>query len=211
LEYIKSRNGDTNLVPNIDIGDDFFSSRQIHLTPTLTLSVGNGIALRTGDEKFRIEHTLDVSLVKLWQTALFEIGVRRGITGSYGVSGPSYTTSFFSGFTIMFSRRLSAFAFSDFSLFDTDDEDFNTFTAGGGLRYGITSWLSAQLAYSYNWFDPKGNTSGSSFFRQEKTNSNNVFLSLSTAFDLWPNWGLARGGIASLLFPAVSPSGGTTP
>ena len=210
LEYIKSRNGDTNLVPNIDIGDDFISSRKIQLTPTLTLSVSNGIGLLT-QSKFPIKHNLNVSLMKLWQRATFQTDVRRGITGSYGASGPSYTTSFFSNFTILLTRRLNMFASVGYSMFDTDQGNFNTFIAGAGIRYNIFYWLSVNLAYTYRRANPEGGSLNSTSSLQGKTDSNAVFIMFSAAFDIWPHLGLGRGQYGIQAFPAAPPGGALSP
>ncbi|NOT54883.1 MAG: hypothetical protein HOP18_09785 [Deltaproteobacteria bacterium] len=192
IEFLKSRNGETDMIHDVDIGDDFLSTQQIRLTPTLTLSASTGISLATGGGKFRLGNKSDVRLFKLWQTAAFEIGMRRGLTGSFGVGGPSFTTSFFSHFTISLTRRLNAFVAADYSMFDTDEEDFNTFIAGAGFSYNIFYWLSANLAYSYRRATPEGNSLSSTSSLQGKSNSNTVFLMFSAAFDLWPNLGLGR-------------------
>lgn len=206
IEFLKSRNGETDTIHDFDIGDDFLSTRQIRLTPTLTLSAATGISLATGDSKFRLQHKLDIRLLKLWRTATFEVGVRRGLTGSFGVGGPSFTTSFFSHFAISLTRRLNAFVSADYSMFDTDQEDFNTFIAGAGIQYSIFYWLSANLAYTYRRADTEGSSSRSTFLQQGKADSSSVFLMLSAAFDIWPQVGFGRnlGGLQNL--PSASPS-----
>jgi hypothetical protein len=198
-------------VHDIDVGDDFLTSREIRLTPTLTVFAATGLSLATGDSDFRLVHKLDLSLTRVWQTATFAIGVRRGLTGSFGVSGPSFTTNFFSYFNTQLTRRLTGIASTSFSLFDTDDSDFKVFQVQVGMQYWVMSWLSANLAYNYSWLDPESSSADSSassgFLRNAKTDSNSVFLSLAAYFDLWPNLSLARGVSSSLLFP-FSPSGG---
>jgi hypothetical protein len=211
IEFLKSRNGETNVIHDVDFGNGFFSDKLIHLTPTLTLSGSTGLSFSTEKGKFRPEHKLDVYLKKIWRTAEFEIGARRGLTGSFGVGGLSFTTSFFSHFTLSLTRRLNTFVAADYSMFNTDQEDFNTFIAGAGIGYSIFSWLSANLAYTYRQTIPDGSSSSSTSSFQGKTDSNTVFLMLSAAFDLWPQLGLGRnmGGIQGL--PAASPSGISSP
>jgi hypothetical protein len=93
LSVLRSRDGQQNLVHDFDFGDSFLSEREIHLTPTLTLSVATGIALLTNNagnqqvegsqsngSKFRVDNKLDVHLTKLWEAAAFTLGVRRGLT-----------------------------------------------------------------------------------------------------------------------------------
>lgn len=211
IEFLKSRNGESNTIYDIDVGDDFFSTRKIQITPTLTLSVATGISLASGDSNFRLDHKLDAHLIKLWRTAEFEVGVRRGLTGSFGVGGPSYTTSFFSYFTVLLTRRLSAFASVDYSMFNTDQQNFNIFIAGAGIQYNIFYWLSANLVYTYSRGNPQGSSANSTSSLQGNTDSNAVFIFLSAAFDLWPQlgFGRGRGGIQAL--PAAFPGGALSP
>jgi len=211
IEFLKSRDGENDTIFDIDAGDDFLSTRQIQLTPTLTLSAATGISLSTGNSKFRLEHKLNARLVKLWRTAQFEVGVRRGLTGSFGVGGPSFTTSFFSHFTVLLTRRLNAFASVDYSMFNTDQQNFNTFIAGAGISYNIFYWLSANLAYTYRRANPEGSSSNSNSSLQGKTDSNAVFLFLSATFDIWPHLGLGRGQGGFQASPAASPGGTSSP
>jgi hypothetical protein len=206
IEFLKSRDGQTNTIHDVDFGDGFFSEQQIQLTPTLTLSGRTGISFSPEKGRFRLEHKLDAYLKKIWRTAEFEIGARRGLTGSYGVGGPSFTTSFFSHFTISLTRRLNAFVSADYSMFDTDQEKFNTFIAGAGIRYNIFYWLSANLVYTYRRTAPDGSSSSSTSSLQEKANSNTVFIVLSAAFDIWPHVGFGRNLEGFQNLPSVSPS-----
>lgn len=192
IEFLTSRDGQTHMIHDVDLGDDFLSTQQIRLTPTLTLSAATGISLATGGGKFRLQHKLNVRLLKIWRTAAFEIGVRRGLTGSFGVGGPSFTTSFFSHFTISLTRRLNTFVSADYSMFDTDQQKFNTFVAGAGIQYNIFYWLSASLAYTYRRADTEGSSSRSTLLQQGKADSSSVFVMLSAAFDIWPQVGFGR-------------------
>jgi hypothetical protein len=209
IGLLQSRDGKNDVIHDFDLGDDYFSSREIRLTPTLTVRGATGIALSTGDDGFRINHKLDLSVIKIWQTASFTIGVNRNFTGSGGVSGPSFTTSFFSAFAMQLTRRLSVFAGSDFSLFDTDDADFKTFQAVVGVQYALTRWLAANIGYAYRWLDPEGGARNSDFLRSQKTDSNSIFVSLSAYFDVWPNPGLGR--VPSFLFSSTTAPRGASP
>jgi hypothetical protein len=210
ISLIKSHNGDSDIAHDFELGDDYFSSRQIQLTPTLAVFASTGIALLTERGDFRIENKLDLAVIKLWRTASLAAGVDRGFTGSEGVSGPSFTTRFFSFFNIRLTRRLTGIAGATFSLFNTDDEDFKTFQALAGISYWITGWLSANLAYSYRWLDPEGGVATTGFLRESKTDSNSIFLSVAVYFDIWPNVGLAKG-VASLAPFSSASLGGTSP
>lgn len=215
LDFIQSRDGSNNTVNNIDVGDDFFSSRQIQLTPTFILFASNGISLKGGGggNKFGVVHRFDVAVAKLWKTALLGGGVRRGLTGSYGVAGISYTTSFYGYFHIYLSRRLLGIAAVDFSLYepDTAHDNFKTYQAIAGLQYWLTSWLSANLAYNYRKFEPDSSSPGSNLLPQLKANGNSVFITLAAYFDLWPNVALARGMATSQLLPPAVPGATASP
>lgn len=202
ITLLRSRDGKQDILHDIDIGDDFLSRREIRLTPTLTILASTGISLRTSNGDFDINHKLDVSVLKIWRTAQLSGGVRRGLTSSLGVGGPSFTTTFFIAYAIALTRKLHAVTYSSFSLFDTDSSDFRTFQALAGLQYQITSWLSAGLFYNYQWLDPDQG-SNSRFLQRGQTESNSVFVSFTTSFDLWPNFGLAKNteGPGSLLLP----------
>lgn len=198
ITLLKSRNGESNVLHDIEIGDSFFSSREIQLTPTLTIFASTGIALRTGND-FRIDNRTNLHVRKIWRTASLEVGVDRDLTSSEGVSGPSFTTSFFGSFTLQLTRRLSVLAGTEFSLFDTAGEDFKTFQAFAGLRYWLTSWLSTGFAYSYQWLDSDGGSGRTSFFEQSAVDSNSISVFLAAYFDIWPNIGLAKSRSASPL------------
>ena len=75
---------------------------------------------------------------------------------------------------------MTATADLDFSLFDTDDEDFDVLQDQAGIQYLITSWLSSNLSYTFRWQDTG------------EINSNSIFLFLIATFDIWPNPGLGK-------------------
>jgi hypothetical protein len=148
-----------------------------------------------------------LTLTKLWEAATFNIGGRKGLTGSYGVAGISDTTSFFSTFNIRLTERLSANVGADYSLFDTDEVNFNTMQGGGGLQYAITNWLCSSLSYSHRRRDSGSGSSNTDLLTRGNVYSNSVFVAVSGNFDLWPFFGLSKStrGCAVPIQP-ISPS-----
>jgi len=206
ISLLQLRDGTDDIVHDFDIGDDFISQQEIRLTPTLTLRASTGISLargNSGENKFRLENRLNVELIRVWRTAQLTMGVNRGLTSSYGVSGPSFTTRFFSRFSIQVSQRLAGFAGAEYSLFDAEDADFETLQAFLGLQYWFTSWLSANLAYSYQWTGSQSGSLAQESLGSGDTDSHSVFLFFAVHFDIWPNWGLARDGAGVFGGPAV--------
>ena len=193
ISIINSRNGDNDVVHSFDLGDDYFSTFKIQLDPTLTLSASSGISLNTGSNGPRIVNNLNLTLIKIWQTAQFTAGVRRGLTGSLGVSGLSQTTSFFTDFNIRLTKFLTGITGVNYSFFDTDDVDFSTVQAHAGLQYRITSWLSSNLTYSHRLRDGGSGADATDLGTGATVQSNSVFLFLTANFDIWPNVGLAKG------------------
>ena len=196
VDIIKTRNGDNNIVHNIDIGDDYFSTFKINLDPTLTVLASTGIGIGTGSGGARMANRFNIGVTKLWQTATLTVGVNKGITPSLGVAGISDTTSFVTNFNIRFTELISAYVNSDFSLYDTETGNFKTFTAATGIRYRILSWLSSELRYAHRWQDDAGSAATSSTFVQRgRVNSNSIALTFTADFDVWPNTGFARGPV----------------
>jgi hypothetical protein len=194
IDIIKTRDGDNNIVHNIDLGDDYFSTLRINLDPTLTVLASTGIGIVTGADGVRMANRFNIGVTKLWQTATLTVGVNKGITPSLGVAGVSDTMSFIANFNIRFTELLSAYIRSDYSLYDTKDGNFKTFTAGTGLRYRILSWLSSELRYAHRREDGAGSSATSTNFVQRgRINSNNISLNFTSDFDIWPNTGFARG------------------
>jgi len=194
VDVIKTRDGDKNVVHNIDIGDDYFSTFKINLDPTLTVLASTGIGIVTGSGGARMANRINLSVTKLWETASLMVGVNKGITPSLGVAGVSDTTSFLTNFNIRFTELLSAYVNSNFSFYDTENGNFKTFSAGTGLRYRILSWLSSELRYTHRWEDRAGSSATSTNFVQSgRINSNSIDLAFTAEFDVWPTLGLARG------------------
>lgn len=210
FQLLRTRNGKSSTIHDFDVGDDFYGSRQINLTPTLWILASTGLSVGT-ENGFRLRHNLDISLVKIWRTAVFIVGARRQLTGSFGVSGPSYTTDLFTNYTIQLSRRWTAFAAAAFSIYEVDGPDFETFQALAGMQYWLTSWMSANLVYNYRRLDPgKEGVRQSEILRGSITEGNSIVVSLSAYFDIWPNVGFARGVATNaqmLYVPSAGPSG----
>lgn len=212
---IHSRDGQDNIVHDFDLGGDFLKLHQVHLTPTLMASASTGIAVLTGNgtgnsnsgsSKIRLENKLDADITKIWETASFSAGVRRGLTSSFGVSGPSYTTSFFGHFTVNLTQRLRGNAGVEYSLYDTGDTKFRTLQTFVGLQYPLTNGLLIGLGYSYNQVDPGAGAANNTVLAQGRTNSNTVFVFFSMMFDIWPNVGLMREANGPLAGVGLIPS-----
>src|SRR3972149_2467891 len=200
VDIIKTRDGNNNIVHNIDIGDDYFSTFKINVDPTLTLLASTGIGIVTGNGGARLANRINVSVTKLWQTATLTFGVNKGITPSLGVAGVSDTTSVIANFDIRFTERLAAYVNSNFSFYDTDNGNFQTLTSGTGIRYRILSWLSSDLRYTYRWEnDANSAASSTTFFNSNqrgRINSSSIALTFTADFDVWPTTGFARGPVS---------------
>lgn len=206
LSIFKSRNnGDDGVVHNINIGDDYFSSTQIQLTPTLTLGFSTGISLNTSGQGPRIANNTNVQLTKIWERASLTASVRKGLTSSQGVSGISDTIDFTTSFNILLTERLSGYAGADYSFFNTDDVNFKPFRAYGGLQYGITSWLCSGARYTHRRLFSGAGGQNTVLQTQGNVYGNSLFLFLTASFDVWPNFGLARGQGCAATVPAGTP------
>ena len=192
LQIIKSRDGENNVVHNFDIGNDYFSNTKIELTPTLTLTLSSGLSFNAGGDGPSIANNSNLTLTKLWETATFTIGGRKGLTGSHGVAGISDTTTAFTTFNIRFTERLSGNFGADYSLFDTDDVNFTTMQANAGLQYAITNWLCSSLSYSHRRRDSGAGSSNTDLLTRGNIYSNSVFVAISGNFNVWPSMGLAK-------------------
>lgn len=192
------------VIHNIDIGDDYFSALKLQLDPTLTLSGSTGIAINTSGTGPRVVNNLSLTLVKLWQTAVFNLAVRRGLTSSFGISGLSQTTSFSGGFGIRLTERLTGNWGFDYSMFETDRVDFDVFTAAAGVQYWITPWISSSFWYNRRWRDAgSGANNNAALVSAGRIAGNSVLLAFSFYFDVWPNVGLSRASTQSLLYGTV--------
>jgi len=179
---------DENVVShNFDIGDDFFSNRKIKLTPTLSLFTSGGISIASAKDGNEISSRSNIRLTKVWQKALVSAGLRRGLTNSFGVSGISKTTSFFTAGNIRLTEALSVSGAVTFSLFDTDDDDFNTFESQAAFQYRFKHWLSTSLRYTYRRRDREREDTINDII-----NGNSIFLFFTTQVDTWPNFGLPK-------------------
>jgi hypothetical protein len=209
VKLLKPRKGETSVIHNLDIGDDFFSNTQIQLTPTLTLSGATGISLNTSDDGPRIANNTSVTLLKLWQTASLAAGIRKGLTNSFGVSGISDTLTLFTSFNIRLSERLSALGSVDHSRFDTDEDKFNTLQASINLQYALTNWLCPSLRYAHRrrfGGDSKTTTMGDPNFGTAGTvYGNSLFFAITGTFDIWPTLSLGRGQGCGISLPSMLP------
>jgi hypothetical protein len=205
ISFAKSRNGESGVIHNFDIGDDYFTNYNLQLTPTLSLAASTGISFNTSGDGPRVANNSSVTITKLWETAQLNGGLRKGLTPSFGVAGISDTTSFFANFNLRLTEKLSSNANADFSFFDTDDVNFKTFRAGVGMQYLFTTWLSSAISYYFNWRDGGAGANATDLLDKGIVRSNNVFLSVTMHFDLWPNTGLARTMSATSLTPTIRP------
>jgi hypothetical protein len=189
-----SNRNDNNVVVNFDVGDDFFSNYQINLSPTLTLTASTGVSLNAGNDGPTVANNTNITLTKIWETATLSGGVQHGLTPSYGVAGISRTTTVNSLFNYQVTEKLSTIAGVNFSLYDTDDGNFQTFQASAGARYQFTSWLASNLFYAYRWTDSSHSAARSApdLLQAGVVRANVVYLTLTANFDLWPNTGLSR-------------------
>jgi hypothetical protein len=204
IGILSTRDGEDNVVHSFDIGDDYFSDTQIQLTPTLTLSLASGISLNTGRDGPRVANNSNVNLTKVWEKATLSVGGRKGLTNSFGVSGVSDTTSLYTTFNMRFTERFSGNAGVDFSLYDTDDVDFKTLSASGGLQYAVTHWLCSTLNYAHHRRYSGAGSSNTNLLTRGNVYGNSVFVAISALFDVWPSVGLAKSAAAcSVGIPAI--------
>jgi hypothetical protein len=193
-----------NVVFNLNLGDDYFNNFQINLSPTLTLAASTGISLNAGNNGPPVANNTNITLTKIWETATLSGGVQHGLTSSYGVAGISRTTTVNGQFNYQVTEKLSTLAGVNFSFYDTDDGNFQTFQAATGARYQFTPWLASNLFYAYRWTDSSTSVAQSSSGNLQAgiVRANGVYLTLTANFDLWPNVGLARS--TTMLTPLVT-------
>ncbi len=196
-----------NLVHSLDIGDDYFSK----FDPTLTLSATSGISLNTSSQGPRIANNTSLTLIKVWEAASLNAGVRKGLTDSPGGTGLSNTTSFLTRFNIRLTEYLAANADVVYSMFDTATTKYQTFQARAGLQYWITPWLSSGLSISHQRRNGGSGAASTTLSTGARINGSSVFLFFSNHFDIWPVVGLARGPILPQGTPSAGPSGTPPP
>jgi hypothetical protein len=208
VKLLRPRKGGVKVLHNFDVGDDFFSNTQIQLSPTLTLSGSSGISFNTSDDGPRIANNTSVTLIKLWQTASFMAGLRKGLTNSFGVAGISDTLTVFSSFNVRLSEKLSAVASIDHSRFDTDVDEFNALQASVSLQYALTSWACPSLSYSHRrrfGGESIANNGDRRFQTSGNVSGNSLLLAITGSFDIWPNLRLGSGQGCGIGSPAFSP------
>jgi len=191
VTVLKARDGRSNIIHDVNLGDDFLTQR-IELTPTLTLSAATGISLNTGSRGPRVANNTSVTVTKLWEDSTLNVGLRKGLTNSFGVAGPSDTTSVFGNWNIRLTEQLNGAVSVDFSNFDTDDTDFRTLQGQAALQYWFNTWLSSNLSYRHQWRSAGQGASGTLLGTSGTVRSNSILAGLSIYFDIWPNIGLAQ-------------------
>ncbi|HEX9445780.1 MAG TPA: hypothetical protein VGA73_16790, partial [Candidatus Binatia bacterium] len=195
--------GKTTIVHNVDFGDDFFSGLKIRLAPTWTLSGALGFAFNTGNTGPKFVNNVNLTLIKLWEDAILNFSIRRGLTTSLGLfSGPSTATIFSTGYGVRLTERLTGLAGADYSILDTDPVNVHVFRASAGLQYWLTNWLSSNLWYSRRW---RHAGAGSKDVGMGSVSGNSVMMGISAHFDLYPNLGLARAAQRPLYAPMGTP------
>ena len=201
----KSRNSDDGWIHDFDFGDDYFTGQDytIQITPTLSLSGSTGLSINTSSSGPRVANNSAITVTKLWETASFSAGLRKGLVPSDGISGVSDTMSLFSNFGIQLSERASANAYTNFSYNDTEDVNFKTFESIISLQYQLATWLSSSLSYTYRWINSGAGANNTELLTRGTVTSNSVFLNFTTRFDLWPNTGLARSQPFSSMSPVL--------
>lgn len=201
VNIYNNRNADNrrnnNVVVNFNIGDDYFSNFQINLSPTLTLTASTGISLNAGNNGPPVANNTKITVTKIWETATLSGGVQHGLTSSYGVAGVSNTTSVNGQYSYQVTEKLSTLAGVNFSFYDTDDGNFQTFQASAGTRYQFTPWLASNLFYAYRWTDSSSQAASSNLLQAGVVRANVVYLTLTANFDIWPTTGLSRSVVAS--------------
>src|ERR1043166_4743696 len=199
LSIYKTRNQGTNVINNFDLGDDYFNNVQFQITPTLSLTASTGLSLNTGNSGPAVANNSTVMITKVWERAQAFASVHHGLTPSFGVGSISETTEFAAGFNMLLTERMTGIAGVDFPLYNTDEGSFKTFQASAGLQYRFNSWLASNLFYSYRTSDASTSAARNSdgILQPGRVSANSVYLTLTSTFDIWPNFGLSRGFTSS--------------
>ena len=192
VNIIRSRAGNNNTVHNIDVGDDYFSNFQIKLAPTLTITALSGIALNAGGNGPSIANRSNITITKLWERATLDVGLNKGLTPSFGVSGISDTTSFSANLSARLTELLTMTANVNYSLFDTEDGKFRALIGSAGVLYQINRWLASSVQYSYRLQDASSGAASTGVLTGGRVNSNSIALAFTALFNLWPNLGLGQ-------------------
>jgi hypothetical protein len=94
---------------------------------------------------------------------------------------------------------------ADYSLLGQKHEgEIEIFRASAGLQYWIASWLSSNMWYSRRW---RSATPKSVDVPAGRAGGDSIMASITAHFDVYPNAGLARGGIDR---PVFAPMGAPT-
>jgi len=202
-----NRGTHTDVIHNIDLGDDFFSTYKINIDPTWTISATGGVGINTSNDGPAVGLNANITMIKVWERAILNMAVRRGFGGTAGISsGPALTTSISTGFGIRITPYLNGFLGTEYTLSDSEDTDtLKTFRAGAGLQYWITNWLSSSLWYAYRFRDVGGNISNTAIASSGRVSGNAVVLTASIFFDAYPNFRLSRQAARPLYSPMGAP------
>jgi hypothetical protein len=189
----------THIIHNIDIGDDYFSAFKVQIDPTWTISASGGIGINTSGGGPGVGANGNITMIKVWERAIANLALRRGFTGSFGLSsGPSLTTTVSGGFGFRVTEDLTALLGAEYSLFNTKDVDFKIFRAAAGAQYWVTRWLSSNLWYAYRFRDAGSGAGDTNIGASGRATGNAVVLTASIHFDTYPNLRLSRGPLPSL-------------
>jgi hypothetical protein len=207
------------VVHNFDIGDDYFSTIQFQLTPTLSISGSTGLSINTSNSGPTVANNSTLSITKVWQQAQLTGTIQHGLTPTYGVGQLSETTSFSADFNMQLTEKLSVLSRLHFPIYHADSGNFKTFDGSVGAQYRFNSWLASTLFYNYRASDNSSEAARNSdgLLQAGVVRANSVYLTLTTSFDLWPNQGLARDFTSRSLtpmirtpFPTAAPAGTTS-
>ena len=149
VNNVNNRNNN-NVVINFDLGDDYFSNFQINLSPTLTLAASTGVSLNIGNNGQPVANNTNITITKIWERATLSGGVQHGLTSSYGVGGISNTTTVNGQFNYQVTEKLSTISGVNFSFYDTDDGNFQTFQASAGARYSFSNFYYGVRNFEHN-------------------------------------------------------------
>ena len=137
----------------------------------------------------QVANNTNVTLTKVWEKASLKVGGSKVLPPSLGVAGISDTISFFANSIIRLTQSLSAHAGVDYSFFDTDKVEFNSFQETASAAYRVASWLSSSLQYAHRWINTSSGAKSTDLLTNGSVNSNSISLVFTATLDVWPNFG----------------------
>jgi len=188
-----------NVVHNLDLGDDYFSTYRIDEFPTLFVTSRSGLSLNLGGSGPRLLNTTNIAATKLWQTSSLTGGVQTGLTDSLGVAGLSNTKTFYGNFIHRFNELWDVTASVRYSMYDTKKVDFSVFQANVAMQYWISPWLSSAFVVEHRWRDGGSGSANTSLKTAAKIDGTSVTAVLSSYFDIYPRLRLGRGPLPTNL------------